>query len=129
MLPFWRAVLSYRLRADTPEEELNDPHLSGPVSYFNQMDAPRPQRTRIHIDVWAPHDQAELWQPAARQRALTPLWVGCWRRAPWRCRALSVVGGLALMLMARHPLGEAQDSASALTFKDHRVVDGAATSV
>jgi 4a-hydroxytetrahydrobiopterin dehydratase len=23
------------------------------------MDAPRPQRNRIHIDVWVPHDQAE----------------------------------------------------------------------
>jgi len=23
------------------------------------MDAPRPQRNRIHIDVWVPHDQGE----------------------------------------------------------------------
>jgi 4a-hydroxytetrahydrobiopterin dehydratase len=23
------------------------------------MDAPRPQRNRMHIDVWVPHDQAE----------------------------------------------------------------------
>ena len=23
------------------------------------MDAPRPQRNRIHLDVWVPHDQAE----------------------------------------------------------------------
>jgi 4a-hydroxytetrahydrobiopterin dehydratase len=59
VLPFWRAVLGYEPRADTPEEELTDPHLRGPVVYFNQMDAPRPQRNRLHLDVWVPHDQAE----------------------------------------------------------------------
>jgi len=29
------------------------------------MDAPRPQRNRIHIDVWVPHDQAEVRVAAA----------------------------------------------------------------
>jgi 4a-hydroxytetrahydrobiopterin dehydratase len=29
------------------------------------MDAPRPQRNRIHIDVWVPHDQAEARVAAA----------------------------------------------------------------
>lgn len=55
VLPFWRAVLGYHARADTPDDELNDPHLRGPVVYFNQMDTPRPQRNRIHIDVFVPH--------------------------------------------------------------------------
>ena len=30
-----------------------------------QMDAPRPQRNRIHIDVYVPHDQAEARVAAA----------------------------------------------------------------
>ena len=59
VLPFWRAVLGYQPRPDAPDEELNDPHLRGPVFYFNQMDKPRPQRNRVHIDVWMPPDQAE----------------------------------------------------------------------
>ena len=29
------------------------------------MDAPRPQRNRIHFDVWGPHDQAEAHVVAA----------------------------------------------------------------
>ena len=29
------------------------------------MDAPRPQRNRIHVDVWVPHDQAEARVAAA----------------------------------------------------------------
>lgn len=65
VLPFWRAVLGYRPRADTPDEELYDPHLRWPVFYFNQLDAPRPQRNRLHIDVWVPHDQAEARVSAA----------------------------------------------------------------
>ena len=30
----------------------------GPPFTFQQMDAPRPQRNRIHIDVYVPRDQA-----------------------------------------------------------------------
>lgn len=59
VLPFWRAVLDFQPRADTPDEELNDPRQLWPLVYFNQMDAPRPQRNRIHFDVWVPLDQAE----------------------------------------------------------------------
>jgi len=33
--------------------------------WFQQMDAPRPQRNRIHLDVWVPHDQAEARIAAA----------------------------------------------------------------
>jgi len=65
VLPFWRAVLGYQPRADTPDEELNDPQMRGPTLYFNQMDEPRPQRNRIHIDVWVPHDQAQQRVAAA----------------------------------------------------------------
>jgi 4a-hydroxytetrahydrobiopterin dehydratase len=56
VLPFWRAVLGYRKVGD---EDLIDPHFQGPPFWFQQMDAPRPQRNRIHIDVYVPHDQAE----------------------------------------------------------------------
>ena len=59
VMPFWRAVLGYQYRGDSPDEDLIDPHGRGASFWFQQMDAPRPQRNRIHIDVWVPHDQAE----------------------------------------------------------------------
>ena len=64
VMPFWRAVLGYQDRGDSPED-LIDPHGRGPSLWFQQMDAPRPQRNRIHIDVWVPHDQAEARIAAA----------------------------------------------------------------
>ena len=62
VMPFWRAVLGYRQVGD---EDLLDHHSQGPSFWFQQMDAPRPQRNRIHIDVWVPHDQAEARIAAA----------------------------------------------------------------
>jgi 4a-hydroxytetrahydrobiopterin dehydratase len=62
VLPFWRAVLGYR---EVDDEDLIDPHFQGPPLWFQQMDAPRPQRNRIHIDVYVPHDQAEARVAAA----------------------------------------------------------------
>jgi len=62
VLPFWRAVLGYR---EVDDEDLVDPHFQGPPFWFQQMDAPRPQRNRIHIDVYVPHDQAEARVAAA----------------------------------------------------------------
>ena len=57
--PFWRAITGY---ADEPGSELNaalvDPSGRGPEIWFQQMDAPRPQRNRIHIDVDVPHEAA-----------------------------------------------------------------------
>jgi 4a-hydroxytetrahydrobiopterin dehydratase len=67
--PFWKAVLGY---ADEPgrsgpEDPLVDPVGQAPAVWFQQMDAPRPQRNRIHIDidVWVPYDQAAARIPAA----------------------------------------------------------------
>ena len=60
--PFWRAVLGYR---EVGDEDLLDPHSRGPSFWFQQMDAPRPQRNRIHVDVSVPHDQAEARVAAA----------------------------------------------------------------
>ena len=62
VLPFWHAVLGYEVVGD---EDLLDPHLHGPPFWFQQMDAPRPQRNRIHIDVYVPHEQAEARVAAA----------------------------------------------------------------
>jgi len=62
VMPFWRAVLGYR---EVGAEDLLDPNACGPAFWFQQMDAPRPQRNRIHIDVWVPHDQAEARIAAA----------------------------------------------------------------
>jgi 4a-hydroxytetrahydrobiopterin dehydratase len=62
VMPFWRAVLGYQQVGD---EDLLDPHLRWPSIWFQQMDAPRPQRNRIHVDVWVPHDQAEARVAAA----------------------------------------------------------------
>ena len=65
VMPFWRAVLGYEHRADSPEEDLVEPRDRGPSIWFQRMDAPRPQRNRMHIDVWVPHDQAEARVAAA----------------------------------------------------------------
>jgi 4a-hydroxytetrahydrobiopterin dehydratase len=54
VMPFWGAVLGYVQVADI----LVDPRFEGPTFWFQQMDAPRPQRNRIHIDVYLPEDQA-----------------------------------------------------------------------
>jgi 4a-hydroxytetrahydrobiopterin dehydratase len=64
VMPFWRAVLDYADREDSPED-LIDPRRRGPSLWFQEMDAPRPQRNRIHFDVWVPHDQAEARIAAA----------------------------------------------------------------
>jgi 4a-hydroxytetrahydrobiopterin dehydratase len=62
LVPFWLAVLDYRLIGDV---DLVDPRGQGPTVSFQQMDAPRPQRNRIHIDVFVPHDVAEARVAAA----------------------------------------------------------------
>jgi 4a-hydroxytetrahydrobiopterin dehydratase len=71
--PFWRAVLGYQGEpghsGGTPADEgvaggggaedaLVDPQGQGPAVWFQQMDAPRAQRNRIHFDVSVPHDEA-----------------------------------------------------------------------
>jgi 4a-hydroxytetrahydrobiopterin dehydratase len=58
--PFWRAVLGYGDEPghDGPTDAIVDPVGQGPAVWFQQMDAPRPQRNRIHVDVSVPHDEA-----------------------------------------------------------------------
>jgi 4a-hydroxytetrahydrobiopterin dehydratase len=59
--PFWKAVLGYTDAPGRsgPEDALVDPVGQGPAVWFQQMDAPRPQRNRIHLDVSVPHDEAQ----------------------------------------------------------------------
>jgi len=47
-VPFWRAVLGYQELGD---KDLIDPRGSGPPFWFQAMDAKRPQRNRIHIEM------------------------------------------------------------------------------
>ena len=64
--PFWRAVLGFAEGApELPAPELRDPAAHAPAFWFQQMDAPRPQRNRIHVDVTVPHDVAEARVTAA----------------------------------------------------------------
>jgi 4a-hydroxytetrahydrobiopterin dehydratase len=58
--PFWKAVLGYTDEPGKfgPQDALVDPFGQGPAIWFQQMDAPRPQRNRIHVDVSVPHDEA-----------------------------------------------------------------------
>ncbi len=60
--PFWRAVLDYREEGD---EDLVDPRGRGPSIWFQPMDVPRPQRNRLHLDVFVPADAAPARVAAA----------------------------------------------------------------
>ena len=64
--PFWQAITGY---VDEPGSELPaaliDPAGRGPAIWFQQMEAPRPQRNRIHIDVDVPHDAVQARIDAA----------------------------------------------------------------
>jgi 4a-hydroxytetrahydrobiopterin dehydratase len=58
--PFWKAVLGY---ADEPGSDggldaIVDPAGQLPAIWFQQMDSPRPQRNRIHLDITVAHDEA-----------------------------------------------------------------------
>lgn len=65
VLPFWRAVLAYEPRADSPEEDLVDPRGRGPAFWFEGMDEPRQGGGAIHVAIWVPYEQAEARVAAA----------------------------------------------------------------
>jgi len=60
--PFWQAVLGYVEEPPSAPggqvHALLDPSRIGPAVWFQQMDEPRPQRNRIHIDVTVAADEA-----------------------------------------------------------------------
>ena len=60
--PFWRAALDYK---EVGDEDLVDPRGRGPSIWFQPMDEPRPDRNRVHIDVFVPNDVAEARVAAA----------------------------------------------------------------
>ena len=53
--PFWLAVLGY---TDVDGDAI-DPLRDGPGLWFQQMDEPRADRNRIHLDISVAHDVAE----------------------------------------------------------------------
>jgi 4a-hydroxytetrahydrobiopterin dehydratase len=59
--PFWKAVFAYEDEpgGGGPEDALVDPAGQLPSIWFQQMDAPRPQRNRVHFDVTVAHDEVE----------------------------------------------------------------------
>jgi 4a-hydroxytetrahydrobiopterin dehydratase len=65
--PFWQAVTGYigEVGLSDLTAGLIDPLGRGPAIWFQQMDAPRPQRNRIHLDVDVPHDEGEARVRAA----------------------------------------------------------------
>ncbi len=66
VMPFWRAVLGYEPRGDSPGEDLVDPRGRGAAFWFESMDEPRPDSGgAIHVAIWVPHDQAEARVAAA----------------------------------------------------------------
>lgn len=66
VLPFWKAVLGYEPRPDSPDEDLVDPHGIGPAFWFEAMNEPRADGGgAIHIAVFVPYEQAEARVAAA----------------------------------------------------------------
>jgi len=65
--PFWKAVLAYTDTpgSDDPQDAIVDPAGQLPTLWFQQMDAPRPQRNRVHLDITVAHDEARRRVDAA----------------------------------------------------------------
>lgn len=60
VMPFWRAVLRYEPRRDSPAEDLVDPHDRTPPFWFERMDQPRADGGgAIHLAVWVPYEEAQ----------------------------------------------------------------------
>jgi 4a-hydroxytetrahydrobiopterin dehydratase len=65
VMPFWRALLDYVPRADSPDEDMVDPRGRGPGFWFEPVGEPRPGGGRIHVAVWVPEAEAEARMEAA----------------------------------------------------------------
>jgi 4a-hydroxytetrahydrobiopterin dehydratase len=66
VMPFWRAVLGYEPRRDSPDEDLVDPHGRGVSFWFERMDEPRPDGGgAIHVAVWVSYEEAQARVAAA----------------------------------------------------------------
>jgi 4a-hydroxytetrahydrobiopterin dehydratase len=66
VMPFWRAVMGYVPRPDSPDEDLIDPHDRGIAFWFEEMEEARPGNLgAIHLAVWLPYEQAQARVDAA----------------------------------------------------------------
>ena len=65
VMPFWKALLAYVERPDSPEEDIVDPRGRGPGIWFEKVDDLNAMRPRMHVAVWVPPDQAEARVAAA----------------------------------------------------------------
>jgi 4a-hydroxytetrahydrobiopterin dehydratase len=65
--PFWKAVMAYvdEPGRTGPEDGIVDPTGQLPAIWFQKMDAPRPQRNRVHLDITVAHDEANARVRAA----------------------------------------------------------------
>jgi 4a-hydroxytetrahydrobiopterin dehydratase len=59
---FWLAVFGYTAVEDA---DLSDPRALGPNVWIQQIDAARPERNTIHLDLYVPRDQVEARLAAA----------------------------------------------------------------
>ena len=66
VMPFWRAVLGYEPRRDSPAEDLVDPHGRSVPFWFEQMKKARADGGgAIHIAIWVPYEEAQARIEAA----------------------------------------------------------------
>lgn len=56
---FWRVALGYVVDPREGVTDLYDPRRLNPPVFFQQLDSPRQQRNRIHLDLFVPHDEAQ----------------------------------------------------------------------
>jgi 4a-hydroxytetrahydrobiopterin dehydratase len=65
--PFWKAVMAFADEpgSTNPDDALIDSTGQLPTIWFQKMDAPRPQRNRIHFDITVSHDEADARVKAA----------------------------------------------------------------
>jgi 4a-hydroxytetrahydrobiopterin dehydratase len=54
--PFWKAALNF---VEAPDGSLYDPADQFPAIWFQEMEHPRTERNRIHVDVTVAHDEAD----------------------------------------------------------------------
>jgi 4a-hydroxytetrahydrobiopterin dehydratase len=66
IMPFWKAVLGYQPRIDSPDEDLVDPHERDAAFWFEQMDEPRADgKGAVHVAIFVPVEQAQARIDAA----------------------------------------------------------------
>ncbi len=82
---------------DGPAVAIKDPTRIGPAFWFQQMDEPRTERNRFHIDVIVPHEIAQERIDAARAAGgvvvtVRPVVVGAGRHRGQRSLCLHLAG-------------------------------------